>query len=264
MPLKEGTLQFDNKKVDYIKFGTGKRIMVLIPGMSFNPLKGTGLYASKKYQLFSNEFTVYLIDKIRKIPKNYTNVDISEDYAKAFEMLNIKDAYVLAISHGGVISEYLAINHPELIKKLVLGVTLAYNNDTFEKAVHHWLKLAKDNKQGELIVDTLRKTRSDEYNLRFDRLYPLIEKFSNHFKLSKYISLLEASISEFPNDRIRFIKCPVLVLGGMKDKIVTAEASYQIARKLKCPIHMYEDLGHSAYNETKDFNMKVLEFFNIM
>lgn len=263
MPLKEGTLKFDNKKIDYIKFGTGSKTMVLIPGMSLKPLKGTGLYASKKYQLFSNDYTIYLIDKVRKVPKDYTTLDISEDYATCMKMLNIKDAYVLGISHGGIISQFLAINHPELIKKLVLGVTLAYSNDNFEKVINHWLKLGQENKSGELIVDMIRKTRSDEYVSRNERLFPLIAKFSNTLKLSRFNALLKTCLTTFPNDKIRFIKCPVLVLGGMKDKVVTAEGSFEIAKKLKCPIYMYEELGHCAYNETKDFNKRVLDFFNI-
>ena len=263
MSFKEGTLSFDNKKIDYIKFGSGNKKMVIIPGVAIKRIKGTGLYASKKYQVFWKDFTIYLIDKVRKIPNDYSTLDISEDYAKAFKLLDIKDAYVLGISYGGTISQFLAINHPELIKKLVLGVSIAYTNNTFEKVINHWLKLATNNKYGELVVDMIRKTMSDEYVSRHEKVFPLIERFSNHLKLSRFIELLKASITVFPNDRIRFISCPVLVLGGKQDKVVSPEASIQIANKLKCPIYMFEEYGHSAYNETKDFNIRVLEFFNI-
>ena len=58
------------------------------------------------------------------------------------------------------------------------------------------------------------------------------------------------------------IKCPVLVLGGERDKIVTARASYEIAEQLGCGIHMYEDLGHAAYEEAKDFNRRVYDFLS--
>ena len=52
-----------------------------------------------------------------------------------------------------------------------------------------------------------------------------------------------------------------LVLGGLDDKIVGAESSFEIAEKLGCEIYMYEELGHSAYEEAKDFNQRIFDFF---
>lgn len=56
------------------------------------------------------------------------------------------------------------------------------------------------------------------------------------------------------------IQCPVFVIGGMQDKVVNGEASIEIAEKLGCKIHMYEDLRHAAYEEAKDFNQRVYDF----
>ena len=52
----------------------------------------------------------------------------------------------------------------------------------------------------------------------------------------------------------------MLVLGGKEDQIVTAEGSEEIANRLGCPIYMYEGLGHSAYEEGKDFNQRIYHF----
>ncbi|WP_255822436.1 alpha/beta fold hydrolase [Treponema putidum] len=57
------------------------------------------------------------------------------------------------------------------------------------------------------------------------------------------------------------IKCPVLVLGRKDDKIVEGKSSNEIAEKLNCEIYMYEDYGHSAYEEAKDFNKRAFDFF---
>ena len=56
------------------------------------------------------------------------------------------------------------------------------------------------------------------------------------------------------------IKCPVFVIGGRQDKVVGGAASEEIADKLGCPIYMYEELGHAAYEEAKDFNKRVYDF----
>ena len=37
----------------------------------------------------------------------------------------------------------------------------------------------------------------------------------------------------------------------------------EIAEKLDCNIYMYDKLGHAAYEEAKDFNRRVYEFFHL-
>ena len=48
---------------------------------------------------------------------------------------------------------------------------------------------------------------------------------------------------------------------GAQDKIVTPEAAEEIAAKPGCPIYMYENLAHAAYEEAKNFNKRVYDFF---
>ena len=51
-------------------------------------------------------------------------------------------------------------------------------------------------------------------------------------------------------------------MGGAEDKIVTGIASEEIAERLGCELHMYEDLGHAAYEEAEDFNQRIYDFFS--
>ena len=52
----------------------------------------------------------------------------------------------------------------------------------------------------------------------------------------------------------------MFVIGGQQDKIVSGKASEEIAEKLDCKIYMYENLGHAAYEEAKDFNKRIYDF----
>ena len=58
--------------------------------------------------------------------------------------------------------------------------------------------------------------------------------------------------------------CPVFVLGGAQDKVVTGRASEEIAEKLNCDLFMYPDLGHAAYVEANDFNGRIWDFLKIL
>ncbi len=50
---------------------------------------------------------------------------MAADVAEAMVVLNITSAYVMGISQGGMIAQWLAVNFPEKVEKLVLAVTTA-------------------------------------------------------------------------------------------------------------------------------------------
>ena len=78
--------------------------------------------------------------------------------------------------------------------------------------------------------------------------------------MDQFVILAKACLTANTYDELDKIKCPVLVLGGAKDKVVSGEASLEIAKKLGCEYHIYEDLSHEAYNEAKDFNQRIYDF----
>ena len=93
-------------------------------------------------------------------------------------------------------------------------------------------------------------------------MFPILAKFSKPKNEERFVRLAKACLTSECYDRLDRIQAPVLVLGGNDDKIVSAGASLEIAEKLSCEIYMYDGLGHSAYEEAKDFNLRIKEFFD--
>ena len=79
----------------------------------------------------------------------------------------------------------------------------------------------------------------------------------------RFIKLAKACLTASTYENLEKVHCPTLVIGGEDDKIVTADASREIAEKLKCELHIYTQLGHAAYEEARDFNSRVYRFFEI-
>lgn len=50
------------------------------------------------------------------------------------------------------------------------------------------------------------------------------------------------------------------MLGGALDKITTGKASIEIAEKMGCELFIYDEYGHAAYEEAKDFTNRVYDF----
>ena len=104
------------------------------------------------------------------------------------------------------------------------------------------------------------KMYSAAYVKRYRPFLPLLTLLQTPKDVPRFLTLAKACLTCEAFDELDRIRCPVLVLGGAQDKVVTGEASREIAEKLGCEIHLYEDLGHAAYEEAKDFNHRVFDF----
>ena len=258
---KERELQIGDTKMTYASFGKGDKTMVIIPGLSLRDVKGAGLGLAYMYRKFAKNYKIYVFDRKEDIPDGYTVKDIADDVAYGMRQLGLKDAYVFGVSQGGMVAQYLALDYPELVSKLVLGVTLSRNNKTVTAVVNHWIEQFQQEKYTEFVEDMLRNMYSESYIKKYSLMFPILIRFSVPKNMERFMRLAKACLTCNTYERLTEIKCPVLVLGGSKDLVTTGQASVEIAEKLGCEIHMYENLGHSAYEEATDFNDRIYDFF---
>ena len=258
--IKEGSLKIDNTTMDYVAFGRGTKPLVIIPGLSLNRVKGAGLSLAYMYRIFAKDYRVYVFDRKEMISETYTIKEIAKDTAYAMNELGISKACVFGVSQGGMIAQYLAIDFPELVEKLVLGVTLSRQNETVKRAIGDWIQFAKKDELERFIEDMLLKMYSPQYMKKYRMMVPLMLQMSKKADLKRFVILAESCLTCDTYEELSKIQCPTLVLGGKLDKVVTGKASEEIAEKLKCEIYMYEELGHAAYEEAKDFNKRIFVF----
>ena len=261
--LKESSVPMKNGTVDYAVFGSGDKPFVIIPGLSLRDVKGAGAGLAVMYRMFAKDYRVYVIDKNADIPEGCTVADLAKDTADAMISLGIADACVMGVSLGGMIAQEIALRYPELVGKLVLGVTASRTNDTMNAAVSKWIALAENGDYGGIVRNMTEVMYSEKYVKKYGWLLPILAKFAKPKKEVRFIRLAKACLTCDIYDRLSGISCPTLVLGGAEDKIVTGAASRETAGKIGCEVHLYEGLGHSAYEEAADFNSRVYEFLRI-
>ncbi|MDC7292334.1 MULTISPECIES: alpha/beta fold hydrolase [unclassified Butyrivibrio] len=255
-------VRLEDGKVTVISFGTGDKPLVMIPGLRFASIDGGAQPLSWYYRIFGRSYRIYVID--RKFPPatGCTIHDLAEDVKKVLDKLGLSSVYLFGASQGGMIAQDLTINHPEYVKKLVLGVTASRPNDTMKAVIGGWIKLAQAGRFRDIVKDYLEKGYSEQYMKKYRIALPLLLKTQRFMPKESFITLAKACLSVDTYDKLDSIKCPVLVLGGSEDKIVTGEASAEIARKLGCEVHIYKGLSHEAYNEARDFNKRIFDFYN--
>lgn len=258
--LKESTLQLDNTSLDYAVFGKGTKPLVIIPGLTLRDVKGAGWSLAYMYRIFAKDYRVYVFDKKKMILEGCTIKNLADDLAGAMKQLEIQNAHVFGVSQGGMVAQYLALDYPELVDKLVLGVTLSRNNPTVENVIANWLRLSEQNDFEGIVADMMEIMYSESYVKKYRWLFPILTKLSKPKDMTRFMTLAKACLTCDTYERLKSITCPVLVLGGKQDQIVTGEASAEIAEKLKCKLYMYEKYGHSAYEEAADFNKRIFDF----
>ena len=257
----EADVTLRSGKTHYLRFGTGKKVMVMVPGLRIAPIEGTAKGLALGYRLFAKEYTVYEFDRNEPVREGCTIHSLAEDLAEAMEKLGLKDVYMYGASQGGMIAQDLAIHHPELVKKMVLAVTLCRSNETVEKVISDWIAMAGDRGLNAVALDYITKGFSESYLKKNKLFLPLLMKMQKLVPAERFITLARACLTCETYEQLDKVRCPVLVLGGGKDKVVTGEASREIAEKLNCPYYIYDDLSHEAYSEAKDFNRRIYDFF---
>lgn len=258
--VKEFEITLSDTRMDCIAFGTGAKPLMMIQGLNTRGIRGAGLSLAYMYRMFAKDFTVYLFDRRAEVWEGITVRDMAADVAAAMDSLGIADACVFGVSQGGMIAQYLAIDRPDLVSRLVLAVTLSRSNDTVQRVISHWLEMTGQGDMRALVTDMAAKMYSDEYVKRYKPFLPLLTVLQRPKDVQRFMILAKSCLTCDTYDALDRIQCPVFVIGGRRDQVVSGEASEEIAAKLGCPIWMYDRLGHAAYEEARDFNKRVYDF----
>lgn len=257
---KEQVLNIQDKQMNYITFGNGEKSLIMIQGLSTQSTKGASRSLAYMYRIFARDYKVHLFDRRENIGENITVRELAADIAMEMDFLGIQSADVFGVSQGGMIAQYLAIDRPDLVNKLVLAVTLSKSNETIETAISEWIRLTEQNDIKNLVKDMTERMYTDSYVRKYKLFMPLLTILQKPKDVPRFITLAKANLTCNAYDELDKIQCPVFVIGGLQDKVTSGEASIEIAEKLGCKCFMYDDLGHTAYEEAKDFNQRVYEF----
>ena len=257
---REGSVDIAGSRMGYVTFGSGARDLVIIPGLSLRTIHGAAIPLAYEFRLFARQYRVHVLDRKDDLPESCTVEGFADDVAESMRLLGVRSADVLGVSQGGMIAQYLALNHPELVRKLVLAVTLSRPNDAVRDAVECWVGHASRGDYKAIAKDMMTRMYSPRYARRYGWLFPLALKAVEVIEPDRFIKLAKACLTCDCHDSLEQIRCPVLVIGGRLDRIVTAQASVEIAVRLNRPLYLYDDLGHSAYEEAADFNERVFRF----
>ena len=177
--------------------------------------------------------------------------------------LGIEKACVMGVSQGGMIAQYMAIDHPELVDRLVLAVTAPWANDTVKETVSSWIGMARRGDHTALMVDTAERVYSDAYLSKNRKLFPVVARFTKPKNYERFYRNAEAILEFDAREELPKISCPTLIIAGDEDKVVGTHAADELRSGITgSELFVFKGLGHGAYEEGRDFYDIVLRFIS--
>lgn len=260
---KNRVLHIGTTTMDYIRFGTGNKNLIILPGLGdgLQTVKGTALPMALMYWCFARDFTVYAFSRRNDLPDGFSTRDMAADLAKAMDQLGIEKTDILGVSMGGMIAQYMAIDHPDKVGKLILTVTCPGPNPILTESIAEWVSCAKAGDHAALMDSNVRRIYSQSYYRKNRWLVPIMGKLTKPKSYDRFFVQADACLKHNASEELSKIRVPVLVIGGEKDEALGGDASREIAAEIAdAQLYMYENWGHGLYEEAKDFNRRVLDF----
>jgi pimeloyl-ACP methyl ester carboxylesterase len=262
----EDSTQIGGSEMYYLTFGKGKEHLVIIPGLSegLKTVKGTGWMMSLLYRQYAANYRIWIFSRRNVLPQGFTTRDMAGDLAEAMERLKLNAVRVMGVSQGGMIAQWLAIDNPDKVSRLVLVVSLARQNEVVRAVINSWIKMAEEERFAELTIDSLEKNYTARYLRRLRPFYWILRRIGKPESKERYLIQARSCLTHNAHSELSKIKSPTLVIGGDSDQIVgNAEVQDELATAIPgSQLVVYEGLGHSVYAEAKDFNRRVLNFLS--
>lgn len=260
---KNGTLPLRDAPMDYIRFGTGKRHLILLPGLGdgLRTVKGTALPMAAMYRLFAKDFTVWCFSRKEPLEPDCSTRDMARDLKEAMDLLGIERTDLFGVSMGGMIAQHFAADYPDALNKLVLAVTCPCSNPLLEGSVGEWVSHARSGDHTAFMDSNVRRIYSEGYYRKNKWLIPLMGRLTKPKSCDRFLTQAHACLTHDALERLAAIQSPTLVIGAEQDNVLGGEPSRVIAAAVPgAVLKMYPNWGHGVYEEAPDFNRTVLNF----
>ena len=156
-----------------------------------------------------------------------------------------------------------AINAPEKVNKLVLAVTLSKSNKVLEEVINDWIEKAKTKNYKDIMIDCAEKSYTGKYLEKNRKIYNLLGLFGKKVNYERFIIQAQSCLEHNTYNKIDKIKCPTLIIGARKDKVLGIIGSEELSEKIKnSELYIYEEYSHGVYEQAKDFNKIIFDFID--
>lgn len=213
----------------------------------------------------TQEFSIYLMSRKANLPRGYSAKDMSDDFAAMIRSDIGTPVHIMGMSSGGSSAMHFAVDHADLVNRLVLAMTGYRLNPNGKEVATIWRDLALAENWPALYqrmgID-VAEGGTPEWVTR------LMMKLFGKMLLGKprsgrdFAIVLDSDINLNVKDKLPHIAAPTLVIGGAKDPFYGADVIRETAQLIpNAELCLLENGGHAVVKtQTKEFEDQILKF----
>ncbi len=235
----------------YEIYGNGDPV-VLIEGL------GSQLQSwATQVPIYSEHYKVVVFDnrgagKSDKPEAGYSTQDMAQDTASLMDELGIESAHIVGKSMGGMIGQWLAINHPEKVQKLVMGCSSASRDEVGNEILRMGREIATNSGPKAVWLMSLYLGYTREY------IEENLGTIKNAMKtvpddpeaLKGYLGQSFAVEGHNTVSKLPQIESPTLVMLGETDLIASPKRSQQLSELIpNSQLKIFPKVGHGFWRE---------------
>lgn len=260
MGRERGVLAGSAGRYPYVTFGNGPRTLVVFAGLTdaFQPERPSryfGLLLERYYyRSFAADYSVYVVGRRRDLPEGTTTREMAAEYADVLREFDLAPADVLGVSLGGLVAQHLAADAPELVRRLVLGVSGRRVSTAGRHTLRRWADWADRGRWFDVYLDSIPVTYTDYRRWLYP---PLIRTVGRPF-LSEPAAVSDVAVScracldHDATDRLSDVEAPTLVIGGTEDHFYPRGVLRETADAIPdARLNLVAGTGHAAFEERK-------------
>jgi pimeloyl-ACP methyl ester carboxylesterase len=254
---------YSSNGLPYACIGNGARNLVVFGGLDFRhkPPSGIMLRMSTGYlKGLKDSYKIYIVSRRPGLPPKYSLRDMSDDYAVMIknELGGVAD--IIGVSTGGAIAQHFAIDHPDLVGRLVLvmtGFRLTEEAKELQRKVADLARKGKRRAASALLgTAVIRRGIAKHF---FKWFMGLLGPLMVPADPSDGIVEIEAEDRHDLSERMDMIKAETLVIGGEEDFFYPVRDT---AEKIPTArLVLYPNLGHNAmFARSRQFSEEIRAF----
>jgi pimeloyl-ACP methyl ester carboxylesterase len=261
---KQGAITgYSANGLPYACVGSGMRNLVVFDGLDFRhkPPSGIMLRMGTGYlRGLTDDYRIYIVSRRARLPQGYSLRDMSDDYAVMIknELGDIAD--IIGVSTGGAIAQHFAIDHPDLVRRLVLAMTgfrLTEEARELQMRVANLARKGRRHAASALLGTAIIRKGIGKHLFKWFMwlLGPLIIPADP----SDGIVEIEAEDRHDLGDYLDRIKADTLVIGGEEDFFYPVRET--AGRIPNARLVLYPNLGHNAmFARSRQFSQEIRTF----